>query len=168
MRHSSTSFTVITGHEDPDKGGEIDWETVARLGGTIVILMGVGRLAKIVSRLLAGGLHPDTPAAAVRWGSRPEQHTVRATLEHAGRSAPRGAQTIVIGRSPRSTSLVRVAAVLRPAGRRDPGREQASVLVRRLQRSAPSDRGARHRRNDPADGAPRWRPRDGWPTTGSS
>src|SRR5262249_17376439 len=32
MRHSSTLFTVITGHEDPDKGGELDWETVARLG----------------------------------------------------------------------------------------------------------------------------------------
>ena len=79
MRHSSTSFTVVTGHEDPEKGGEIDWETVARLGGTIVILMGVGRLPKIVDRLLAGGLPPDTPAAAVRWGTRPEQHTVRAT-----------------------------------------------------------------------------------------
>ena len=44
LRHSSTSFTVITGHEDPDKGGELDWEAVARLGGTIVVLMGVGRL----------------------------------------------------------------------------------------------------------------------------
>jgi uroporphyrinogen III methyltransferase/synthase len=80
LRHSSTSFTVVTGHEDPDKGGELDWGAVARLGGTIVILMGVGRLPKIVDRLLEGGLSPDTPAAAVRWGTRPEQHTVRATL----------------------------------------------------------------------------------------
>ena len=80
LRHSSTSFTVITGHEDPDKGGEVDWEAAARLGGTIVILMGVGRLRKIVDRLLAGGLAPDTPAAAIRWGTRPEQHTVRSTL----------------------------------------------------------------------------------------
>ena len=63
MRHSSTSFTVITGHEDPDKGGELDWDAVARLGGTIVILMGIGRLPKIVSRLMAGGMDPDTPAA---------------------------------------------------------------------------------------------------------
>lgn len=80
LRHSSTSFTVITGHEDPDKGGEVDWEAAARLGGTIVILMGVGRIGKIVDRLLAGGLAPDTPAAAIRWGTRPEQHTVRSTL----------------------------------------------------------------------------------------
>ncbi|HEY6533042.1 MAG TPA: uroporphyrinogen-III C-methyltransferase [Acidimicrobiales bacterium] len=79
LRHSSTSFTVITGHEDPDKGGELDWDAVARLGGTIIILMGVGRIRRIVDRLLAGGLDPDTPAAAVRWGTRPEQHTVRAT-----------------------------------------------------------------------------------------
>jgi uroporphyrinogen III methyltransferase/synthase len=80
MRHSSELFTVITGHEDPDKGGELDWSTVAKLGGTIVVLMGVGRLPKIVGRLLDGGLAPDTPLAAVRWGTRPEQHTVRTTL----------------------------------------------------------------------------------------
>jgi uroporphyrinogen III methyltransferase/synthase len=80
MRHSSELFTVVTGHEDPDKGGELDWQAVARLGGTIVILMGIGRLPKIVERLLAGGRDPDTPVAVVRWGTRPEQHTVRATL----------------------------------------------------------------------------------------
>ena len=80
QRHSSTLFTVITGHEDPDKGGELDWETVAKLGGTIVILMGVANLARIVDRLRAGGLAADTPVAAVRWGTRPEQETVRSTL----------------------------------------------------------------------------------------
>ncbi len=80
MRHSSELFTVITGHEDPDKGGELDWETVAKLGGTIVVLMGIGRLPKIVDRLRRGGLPGDTPVAAVRWGTRPEQRTVRATL----------------------------------------------------------------------------------------
>ncbi len=80
MRHSSTSFTVLTGHEDPAKGGELDWSTVAKLGGTIVVLMGAGRIAQIVERLLEGGLAPDTPAAAVQWGTRPNQRTVRATL----------------------------------------------------------------------------------------
>ena len=61
LRHSSTLFTVITGHEDPDKPGEIDWEAVAGLGGTIVVLMGVGRWPAIAARLMAGGLtrrHP--------------------------------------------------------------------------------------------------------------
>jgi uroporphyrinogen III methyltransferase/synthase len=80
QRHSSELFTVITGHEDPDKGGELDWRAVARLGGTIVILMGIGRLPEIVARLIDGGLDPETPVAVTRWGTRPEQHTVRATL----------------------------------------------------------------------------------------
>src|SRR5215510_5635074 len=82
LRHSSTSFTVVTGHEDPTSGeeGTVDWEAVAKVGGTIIVLMGVARLRAIADRLIAGGRSPDTPAAAVRWGTRPEQHTVRATL----------------------------------------------------------------------------------------
>lgn len=99
LRHSSELFTVITGHEDPDKGGELDWSAVARLGGTIVVLMGVGRLPKIVDRLMGGGLSPSTPIAVVRWGTRPEQHTVRATLgtilDHADELA--SPSVIVIG-----------------------------------------------------------------------
>jgi uroporphyrinogen III methyltransferase / synthase len=98
MRHSSTSFTVITGHEDPDKGGELDWSAVARLGGTIVILMGIGRLPKIVSRLIAAGMDPDTPAAVIQWGTRPEQRTVRATLGSLTRQDLAPPSTIVIGR----------------------------------------------------------------------
>jgi uroporphyrinogen III methyltransferase/synthase len=98
MRHSSTLFTVITGHEDPDKQGEIDWEAVAGLGGTIVVLMGVGRLPKIVDRLKAGGLPGDTPVAAIRWGTRPEQHTVRATLDTVLQHDLEAPSTIVIGR----------------------------------------------------------------------
>ena len=97
LRHSSTSFTVITGHEDPDKGGELDWDAVARLGGTIVILMGIGRLRKITDRLLAGGLDADTPAAAVRWGTRPEQHTVRATVATIADHPLEAPSVIVIG-----------------------------------------------------------------------
>ncbi len=98
QRHSSTLFTVITGHEDPDKGGELDWEAVARLGGTIVVVMGVARLPKIVDRLLAGGLAAHTPVAAVRWGTRPEQETVRATLATILDHDLEPPSTLVIGR----------------------------------------------------------------------
>jgi len=98
QRHSSELFTVITGHEDPDKGGELDWEAVARLGGTIVILMGVGRIAKIVDRLLAGGLAPDTPAATVRWGTRPNQQVVRTTLAGLPGADLASPSVIVVGR----------------------------------------------------------------------
>jgi uroporphyrinogen III methyltransferase/synthase len=81
LRYSSTSFTVVTGHEDPRSGdGTVDWEAIARVGGTILVLMGVERIGTIVERLLAGGLAPNTPAAAVTWGTRPEQVTVRCRL----------------------------------------------------------------------------------------
>lgn len=98
MRHSSTLFTVITGHEDPDKGGELDWRAVAGLGGTIVILMGVGRIAKIVDHLIEGGLSPDTPAAAVQWGTRPEQRTIRTTLAALPHEPLASPSVIVVGK----------------------------------------------------------------------
>jgi uroporphyrinogen III methyltransferase/synthase len=135
MRHSSELFTVITGHEDPDKGGELDWESVARLGGTIVVLMGIGRLPKIVDRLLAGGLDPATPVAVVRWGTRPEQHTVRATLGTivGHRDELASPSVIVVGRVAakelswfESRPLFGRTVVVTRA------REQASTLVGRL------------------------------------
>lgn len=98
QRYSSTSLTIVTGHEDPTKvRAEVDWEAIARVGGTIVILMGVANLEAISARLVAGGRSPDTPAAAIRWGTRPQQQTVRATLatlHHHDLAAP---STIVVG-----------------------------------------------------------------------
>jgi uroporphyrinogen III methyltransferase/synthase len=99
MRHSSTSFTVVTGHEDPDAGvdGTVDWRAVARVGGTIVILMGVARIGPIAAELMAGGLAPDTPATSVQWGTRPEQTTVRATLSTIADHRLGTPATIVVG-----------------------------------------------------------------------
>lgn len=99
QRFSSTSFTVVTGHEDPTIGddGSVDWDAVARVGGTIVILMGVGRIRRICDRLIAAGRSPDTPAAAVIWGTRPEQRTVRATLATLPDEDLEPPATIVVG-----------------------------------------------------------------------
>jgi uroporphyrinogen III methyltransferase/synthase len=99
LRHSSTSFTVVTGHEDPSVGddGTVDWRAVAQVGGTIVILMGVARIAKIAAELIAAGRSPDTPAAAVHWGTRPEQRTTRATLGTIADQALASPSVIVIG-----------------------------------------------------------------------
>lgn len=99
LRFSSTAFTVITGHEDPSAGeGTIDWEAAARLGGTLVVLMGVARWPRIARRLLDAGMAPDTPAAAVRWGTRPDQVTVRATLATLGDHPLEAPSVIVVGR----------------------------------------------------------------------
>ena len=98
QRFSSTSFTVVTGHEDPSSGeGTVDWDAVARVGGTIVILMGVGRWPQIAARLVAAGRSPDTPAAAVRWGTRPVQHSTRATLATLGDHHLESPSVIVVG-----------------------------------------------------------------------
>jgi uroporphyrinogen III methyltransferase/synthase len=99
LRHSSTSVTIVTGHEDPAAGenGTVDWSAVARVGGTIVILMGVARIGRIAEALMAGGRSPDTPVAAVQWGTRPEQRTVRGTLATIGTAALGTPSTIVVG-----------------------------------------------------------------------
>jgi len=99
LRHSSTSFTVVTGHEDPRVGddGSVDWDALARVGGTIVVLMGVARIRDIAARLVAAGRAPDTPVAAVTWGTRPQQRTVRATLATIADRPLAPPATIVIG-----------------------------------------------------------------------
>ncbi|HEX6419193.1 MAG TPA: uroporphyrinogen-III C-methyltransferase [Acidimicrobiales bacterium] len=99
LRHSSTSVTIVTGHEEPGAGedGTVDWDAVARVGGTIVVLMGVARAGRIAAALMAAGRPAGTPVAAVQWGTRPEQRTVRATLGTIG-GLPLGTpSTIVIG-----------------------------------------------------------------------
>jgi uroporphyrinogen III methyltransferase / synthase len=99
LRHSSTSVTIVTGHEDPGAGdnGTVDWHAVAHVGGTIVVLMGVARIRRIAAELMAAGRSPGTPVAAVQWGTRPEQHTVRATLGTIGDQPLGTPSTIVIG-----------------------------------------------------------------------
>jgi uroporphyrinogen III methyltransferase/synthase len=80
-RGVATSFTVVTGHEDPAKNEEqTDWAALARVPGTLVILMGMGRLERIAAALMAAGRPADQPAAAVQWGTTPRQRTVLATL----------------------------------------------------------------------------------------
>ncbi len=80
-RALSTAFTVVTGHEDPAKDAEQnDWDLLARLPHTLVVLMGMGRLRGIAERLIASGRPADQPAAAIQWGSTPRQRTVVATL----------------------------------------------------------------------------------------
>lgn len=96
-RGLSTSFTVVTGHSRHAADSETDWEALARGGGTIVVLMGVAHRALIADRLIAGGLDPATPVAAVRWGTRPEQVTVRVRLDELGAASLEAPTTMVIG-----------------------------------------------------------------------
>jgi uroporphyrinogen III methyltransferase / synthase len=89
-RGLSTSVTFITGHEDPGKDkDQTDWAALARAGGTLVLYMGVSRLAKIAKALIDGGRSLETPAAIIEWGTYPRQRTVTATLATLAEQAAR-------------------------------------------------------------------------------
>lgn len=80
-RHLTSSFTVITGHEDPLKASsQINWQRLAEDPGTLIFLMGVGHLKEIVHQLVSCGKSDATPIALIRWGTRPEQQVVVGTL----------------------------------------------------------------------------------------
>jgi uroporphyrin-III C-methyltransferase len=101
-RGLSSAFTVVTGHEDATKpGGAIDWAALARLGGTLVLLMGVETLAGVSERLLNAGLAPRTPAAVIESASNQDQRVVTGSLaniaERARQADIRAPATTVIG-----------------------------------------------------------------------
>jgi uroporphyrinogen III methyltransferase/synthase len=80
-RDFTSTFAVVTGHEDPTKdGSDIDWAKLATGVGTLVFLMGIGNLSGIVEQLVEHGRDPQTPAAVIRWGTESRQETVTGTL----------------------------------------------------------------------------------------
>ena len=80
-RDLCSSFTVITGHEDPSKeDSSLDWERLAHLPGTKVVLMGVERIRPLAQSLISHGMTADTPVAMVRWGTTGQQQSIEGTL----------------------------------------------------------------------------------------
>lgn len=74
-RDHNSAVTFVTGH-DPER---INWAAVAA-SETLVVYMGLSTMGEIARRLLEAGREAETPAIAVRWGTRPEQECVRGTL----------------------------------------------------------------------------------------
>jgi uroporphyrin-III C-methyltransferase/precorrin-2 dehydrogenase/sirohydrochlorin ferrochelatase len=74
-------FVVVSGHLAPDHPESlVNWNALAALSGTIVLLMAVERIELFVEALLAGGRPADTPVLVVQQGTTAAQHTLRATL----------------------------------------------------------------------------------------
>jgi uroporphyrinogen III methyltransferase/synthase len=97
-RGLSTSVTVVTGHVgDPTAPGAVDWESLGRAGGTLVVLMGMATRAEISRRLLDAGRPADTPVAVVEWGTTPAQRVERTTLEHLADVGLGSPSVIVVG-----------------------------------------------------------------------
>jgi uroporphyrinogen III methyltransferase/synthase len=81
-RGLAPAFAVVTGHEDPTKDEtQVDYAALAAFPGTLVLLMGVGRIGAIADALRAAGRPGTTPVAVVQWASTPRQRTLVATLE---------------------------------------------------------------------------------------
>ena len=82
-RGMSSTFTVVSGSEDPSKPDSgVSWEALARTGGTLVVLMGWAGMEGILDALRGGGMDPATPVALVQWGTWLQQKTVTGCLEN--------------------------------------------------------------------------------------
>lgn len=85
-RGVSRQVTILSAHDSAP-----DWPSIAALDGTLVLLMGVGRLAEHAATLVAHGKDPATPVAVVENGTLPGQRTTVGTLaDIAQRAAERG------------------------------------------------------------------------------
>lgn len=82
-RGIATTFTVVSGSEDPSKPeSTVPWGILAKNGGTLVVLMGWASLEKILGTLQKEGLPPTTPAALIQWATWSDQQTVTGNIEN--------------------------------------------------------------------------------------
>ena len=96
-RGISSGFTVITGFQNPENPQRLDWDAVARLGTTLVILMGATRAGIVRQRLLEGGAPDDTPVAIITRATTPRQRSVRLSLAELGDAPVENPSIIVVG-----------------------------------------------------------------------
>jgi uroporphyrinogen III methyltransferase / synthase len=99
-RDYTSTFAVITGHEDPTKGeSSLDWAKIATGIGTLVFLMGASNLKSIAEELMAHGRTPGTPVAVIQCGTTNRQKTVTGTLAdivEVARRAKVGAPAVIV------------------------------------------------------------------------
>jgi uroporphyrin-III C-methyltransferase len=115
-RRRSPVCTLVTGHSCLDDEHP-PWRDLVRLGGTLVVLMGVKRRGSIAAELIGSGAAPETPVIAVERASRPDQrttHTTLAGLAHAPLESP-------------ATLLIQFATTRGRVARRAPGDCRARV-----------------------------------------
>jgi uroporphyrin-III C-methyltransferase len=94
-RGLSHGVTVVTGHAR--EGAAVDFRRLANPDVTLVVLMGVGRRASIVSELIEGGLEPATPVAVIERAHMDGQRVQRARLDELDRLDVTAPAVLVIG-----------------------------------------------------------------------
>lgn len=71
------AVVFITGREARER---LNWEALAKLNATIVVLMGLSTLDKIVNKLIEHGKDPNTPVAVIERGCTRDQRVVVSNL----------------------------------------------------------------------------------------
>ena len=79
-RGLAASLHIITAHTKDGGIAATDYEALAKLGGTLLFLMGASSVREICRALMANGMSPDTPAAAVENGTTASQRRIAAPL----------------------------------------------------------------------------------------
>ena len=80
-RDHASSVTVVTGHDAPSSpANKVDWPGLARIPGTLVVLMGLRNMRAIAAELIAHGRSPDTAVAMISHGTNGQQKTFVGTL----------------------------------------------------------------------------------------
>jgi uroporphyrin-III C-methyltransferase len=82
-RQFSSSIAIVTGHESTEKGqASVHWEKLPDAVDTIIIMMGIGQLRRISTRLIRAGMSKDTDVAIIENGATSKQRVVTGTLEN--------------------------------------------------------------------------------------
>jgi uroporphyrin-III C-methyltransferase len=82
-RQFSSSIAIVTGHEATEKGqASVHWEKLPDAVDTIIIMMGIGQLRRISTRLIRAGMNKDTDVAIIENGATSKQRVVTGTLEN--------------------------------------------------------------------------------------
>ncbi|NBF01212.1 uroporphyrinogen-III C-methyltransferase [Pseudomonas sp. Fl5BN2] len=87
LRGVARGVTLVTAHTQDDS--RLNWQALAQSGTTLVIYMGVAKLAEISEQLLSGGLAADTAVAMIENASLPEQRECRSNLMRMEQDAQR-------------------------------------------------------------------------------
>ena len=82
-RDLASSLIFVTGHESAKPEEGVRWEDFAKLKATLCVYMGTVQLPKIAGRLIAGGMNPATPVAAVIRAGHPDMRVVPFDLKRA-------------------------------------------------------------------------------------
>jgi uroporphyrin-III C-methyltransferase / precorrin-2 dehydrogenase / sirohydrochlorin ferrochelatase len=114
-RGITQDFAVVSAHLDPSHpGATVDWESLARGPGTLVLMMAVAHLDLVAGELIKHGRHAATPVAIVSNGTTPDQKVLTSTLGEVAADAQTAAVSppavVVVGEVVRLRELLAATA----------------------------------------------------------